>query len=82
VQKPAAIVTATASPRDLGSGPSDIDPMGSPDTAKAMRAHRSSFLQDILQKRRLMVAAMHTILEKVGKNGVLRRALAWGCLAW
>jgi hypothetical protein len=50
--------------------------MGSPDTAKVMRAQRESFLQDVLQKCRRMVAAMHTIWQKMGKNGVLRRALA------
>jgi hypothetical protein len=66
----------------MGSGPSDFDPVGSPDTAKAMRAQRASFLDDALQEFRRMVAAMHTIWGKSGKNGVLRPALAWGCLAY
>jgi hypothetical protein len=58
----------------MGSGPSDFDPVGSPDTAKAMRALRASFLDDALQEFRRMVAAMNTIWGKSGKNGVLRLA--------
>jgi hypothetical protein len=50
--------------------------MSSPKTAKVMRALRASFLQDFLQKCRRMVAAMHTFWQKMGKNGVLRLALA------
>jgi hypothetical protein len=73
--------SSTASLCDMGSGASDFDPVGSPETAKANRAQRASFLQDALQECRRMVAAMHTIWDSSGKSGVLRPALAWGCFA-
>jgi hypothetical protein len=66
----------------MGSGPSDFVPVGSPDTAKAMRAQRASFLQDALLEFRRMNATMHTIWEISGENGVLLPALAWRCLAY
>jgi hypothetical protein len=68
--------SSIVSPLNMGSGPRDFVPMGSPDIAKVMRAQRESFLQDVLQNCRHMVAAMHTIWQKMDKNGVLRRALA------
>jgi hypothetical protein len=66
----------------MGHCPLDFDPMGSPNTAMAMKAQHTSFLLDGLQEFRRTDAAMHTIKEKLGKNGVLRPALAWGCLSW
>jgi hypothetical protein len=47
----------------MGRGPSDFDSVGSPYTAKAMRAQHASFLQDALKEFRRIVAAMHTIWE-------------------
>jgi hypothetical protein len=67
----------------MASGPSELAVSeGSPDTAKAMRAQRASFLLDALQECMRMVAAIHTMRGNLGKNGVLRPALAWGCFLW
>jgi hypothetical protein len=63
----------------MGSFPSDFDPVGSHDTAKAIMAQHASFLLSDLQA--CMDAAMHTIKEKLGKKSMLRPACAWGCLA-
>jgi hypothetical protein len=66
----------------MGTGLSDFDPNGSHNTAKVMRAQRALFLRDVLQECRRMVASMHTIWEKFGKNGVLHPAVVWGCRAF